>query len=583
MERRLAAILAADVVGYARLIRADEEGTLTALKALRADLIDPKIAEHHGRIVKLMGDGMLAEFPSVVDAVRAAVETQQAVAERNSDLPEDKRIEFRVGINLGDVVIDGDDIHGDGVNIAARLEGLAEPGGLCVSGGVYEQVRDRIDAPFEDMGEQEVKNIDRPVHVWRWVTDRAAVADEPTGADEPQSLPDEPSIVVLPFTNMSGDPEQEYFSDGITEDIITDLSKLSGLFVIARNSAFVYKGQTFNVATVCAELGVRFALEGSIRKASNRVRINAQLIEAERGGHLWAERYDRDLTDIFAVQDEVTANIVQALSVTLREEEKRRIGQRGTENLAAYELMLRGRELFLRGQNEDTKLAKEILDQAVEADPSFGPAYAYLAQVHAIDYVNGWSEDPQASLRHAHDLAKRGAELMPDDAHVHIALGSTFLWLRRHDEAIAEAERAVELDPNYAHGLFELGFFFQYAGRADESLDYFERAVRLDPHHSAAFLHFMAQAYFQLGRYDEAVEFLQRRLVRNPQSDSSRMLLASCYGHMNRHDEARVVWSEIKAINPEFSLDQRREVLPYKNSESFEQIVDGLHKAGLPE
>ena len=306
MERRLAAIMVTDVVGYSRLIRSDEEGTLAALKALRTDLIDPKIAEHHGRVVKLMGDGMLAEFASAVDAVRAAVEAQRAVAERNADLPEDKRIAFRVGINLGDVVVDGDDIHGDGVNVAARLEGLAEAGGICISGGVYDQVRDRIDFPFEDLGEHQVKNIDRPVRVWRWVTDGVAAAGT-ASADKPLPLPDKPSIAVLAFDNLSGDPDQEYFADGIAEDIITALSKFRWFFVIDRNSSFTYKGKSVDVKQVAEELGVRYVLEGSVRKAGSRVRISAQLIDAATGNHVWAERYDRELADIFDLQDEMTA------------------------------------------------------------------------------------------------------------------------------------------------------------------------------------------------------------------------------------------------------------------------------------
>jgi TolB-like protein len=395
-------------------------------------------------------------------------------------------------------------------------------------------------------------------------------------------LPDKPSIAVLPFNNMSSDPEQEYFADGISEDIITDLSKIAGLFVIARNSSFVYKGKSVDTSTVAKELGVRFILEGSVRRGGSRVRVNAQLIEAETGGHLWAERYDRDLTDIFTVQDEVTANIVQALAVTLGEDEEKRVGKKGTENLAAYECVLRGRELFLLTRREEAKQAKEILEQAIELDAGFGVAYAYLSLTHMLDYINGWSEDPQASQTLAYDLAKRGVELAPDDALAHIALGSASLSLRRHKEAIAEAERAVQLDPNYAHGLFELGWYLQYAGRADEALGYFDRAVRLDPHHADVFLHFMAQAYFQLDRYDEAVELLRRRLVRNPQSDSSRMLLAACYGYLEKHDAAHLLWDEIKEINPDFSIDQRRQVLPYKNPENFEQIVNGLRKAGLP-
>ena len=309
MERRLVAIMSADVVGYSRLIRADEEGTISALKALRADLVDPKLDEHNGRIVKLMGDGMLAEFPSVVDAVRAAVETQIAVAKHNADLPKDKRIEFRVGINLGDVVIDGDDIQGDGVNMAARPEGLAEPGGICVSGMVYEGVRDRIDIPFEDLGEQEVKNIDRPVRVWQWIADTGLTASISAKLDEPLALPDKPSIVILPFDNMSGDPDQEYFSDGITEDITTELSRFDELFVIARNTAFTYKDQNLNVGEVARELGVHFVLEGSVRKAGNRVRINVQLIDGQNGNHLWAERYDGSIEEMFDLQDQVTQQV----------------------------------------------------------------------------------------------------------------------------------------------------------------------------------------------------------------------------------------------------------------------------------
>ncbi len=331
MERRLAAILASDVVGYSRLIRADEEGTLAALKDLRAELIDPTLAEHNGRIVKLMGDGMLAEFASVVDAVRAAVETQRAVAERNADIQEEKRIEFRVGINLGDVVIDGDDIQGDGINVAARLEGMAEPGGICVSGMVYEGVRDRIDIPFVDMGEQEVKNIDRPVRVWRWIAEAEVTVSVSAEAEEPLALPDKPSIAVLPFTNMSGDPEQEYFADGIAEDIITALSYISGLFVVARNSTFAYKGCSSDVRRIARELGAGYLVEGSVRKAGHRVRITAQLIDGATGGHLWAERYDRDLEDIFALQDEVTGTIAARIEPELGAVERQRAERKPTE------------------------------------------------------------------------------------------------------------------------------------------------------------------------------------------------------------------------------------------------------------
>ena len=569
-QRRLAAIVSADVVGYSSLMGADEDGTLAALQAMRKDTFAPAVTGHNGDIVKRMGDGWLVEFGSVVDAVNCALAVQQA-------LPAQGKIKLRIGIHIGDIVHDEEDIYGDGINIAARLQEHAAPGCIHISDVVRQQVSGKIAMEAVNLGPQTFKNIAEPLTVYRLGT--------PTRTNEKSVDPvsDKPSIAVLPFDNMSGDPEQAFFADGISEDIITDLSKIAGLFVIARNSSFAYRGQAIDISTVAGELGVRYVLEGSVRRGGNRVRVNAQLIDAATGGHLWADRYDGDLTDIFAMQDEVTANIVQALAVTLGEDEERRFGQKGTDNPDAYELMLLGRELFMRTKIDDAKQAKEILEKAIELDPGFGLAYAYLALVHVIYYVNGLSEDPDATLKRAHDLGRRGVDLSPDDAHVHVAYGSTFLWLRRHDEAIAEAERAVELDPNYAHGLFELGWYLQYAGRAAESPGYFERAMRLDPHHADTFLHFMAQAYFQLGRYDECVDLLRRRLARNPRSDASRMLLAACYGHLSRPGEAREARKEVLAISPEFSLEQRRKVLPYKYPEDFERIVEGLQKAGLPE
>jgi TolB-like protein/class 3 adenylate cyclase len=570
MRRKLAAIVAADVVGYSRLMGEDEAGTLAALRKWRSELFAPAVRNHRGNIVKNMGDGWLVAFNSAMDAVTCAIEVQESLSGHET-------LKLRIGLHIGDITHVDDDIYGDGVNIAARLQGIAEPGAIVISDVTRRSIDGKLAAGFADLGLKELKNITGPIAIYGWgmLTAQAGSAA--------LQLPDKPSIAVLPFANMSGDPEQEYFSDGISEDIITDLSKIADLFVIARNSSFSYKGQSINIPSVAGELGVRYILEGSVRRGGDRVRVNAQLIDAASGGHLWAERYDGDLTDIFAMQDEVTANIVQALAVTLRADEERRVGQKGTDNLAAYELMLRGREFFLRTNYEGTQLAKEVLEQAIELDSGFGLAYAYLSHNHNMDYVNGWSEDPQASLRRAHELAKRGVELMPDDAHVHVALAGTLVWLRRHDEAIAEAERALELDPNYAHGQFELGRCLLHAGRAAEALKPFDQAVRLDPHHADQFLHFMAQANFQLGRYDAAIDLLRRRIIRHPQSDSSRMFLASCLGHLNRYDEARVVWDEIKVINPDFSLEQRRGVLPYKNPENFEQIVDGLRQAGLPE
>ncbi len=582
MERRLAAILSADVVGYSRLIRADEEGTIAALKALRTDLIDPKIAEHHGRIVKLMGDGMLAEFASVVDAVRAAVETQQAVTEHNSGLPDDKRIKFRVGINLGDVVIDGDDIQGDGVNVAARLEGLAKPGGLCISGSVHEQVRDRIDLPFEDLGEQKVKNIDRPVRVWQWIADAGLAASVSEKMDEPLPLPDKPSIAVLPFTNISGDPEQEYFSDGITEDIITDLSKVSGLFVIARYSSFAYKNQNPDIRQLCHDLGVRYALEGSVRKAGSRVRINAQLIDGSSGGHLWAERYDRNLADIFTVQDEVTREIVAALKVALTSGERARREGRGTVDPEAYDCLVRARTCIHQYSAVAMIESRAMLQRAIALDPGFAPAYALLSLVHCMEYANGWNNAGPDHLTTALELAHKARTADEHEPQAYHALALTQMWLRNLEDAERAGEQAIELDPNFAGAFTALGTVRDYAGRHESAIDLLQQALRLDPQYDLA-LQFLGRAQFSLERYKDAEASFKRRLIRAPQSDMTRAFLASLYGHTGRQEEAREMWRQLLEINPDFSVEHLRRVLPYRDRAWFDRFLGGLHKAGLPE
>jgi adenylate cyclase len=580
MERRLAAILAADVVGYARLVRADEEGTITALKALRADLIDPKIAAHNGRVVKLMGDGMLAEFASVVDAVRAAAEVQQAVAERNADLPEASRIEFRVGINLGDVVIDGDDIQGDGVNVAARLEVLAEPGGICVSGAVHEQVKGRTDLTFEDLGARAVKNIDEPLRVWRWLLEGGATAGEPAPAGK--ALPDKPSIAVLPFDNLSGDPEQGYFADGIAEDIITDLSKVSGLFVIARNSSFAYKEQTPDVRRVCRELGVGNVLEGSVRKAGNRVRINAQLIDGATGGHLWAERYDRDLEDIFAVQDEVTREIVEALKVELTAAEQTRRQDRGKVDPEAYDWLIRGWGRIYRFSAEGMVEARAMLERAIELEPGLAPAYARLALVLCMEYANGWNDPGPDHLARALDLAHKAREVDENEPQAYHALALTQMWLRDLEAAERAGERAIELDPNFAGAFTALGTVRDYAGKHESAIELLSQALRLDPQYDLA-LQFMGRAQFVLERYEEAEATFRRRLIRTPRSDMTRAFLASLYGHTGRPEEAREMWRELLEINPDFSVERLRRVTPYRDPAWFERFADGLAKAGLPD
>jgi adenylate cyclase len=579
MERRLAAIFAADVVGYSRLIGADEEGTLARLKAHRRELIDLKIADHQGRIVKTTGDGVLAEFASPVKAVRCAIDVQYGMAERNAGVPQEQRIEFRIGINLGDVIVEDDgDIYGDGVNVAARLENIAEPGAVYISRTVRDFVDGTPELVLEDLGERELKNIARLVQVFR-IAPPQAVGAAQAG---PPAVPHKPSIAVLPFTNMSGDAEQEYFSDGISEDLITDLSKISGLFIIARNSTFAYKGRSVKVQEIGRDLGVRFVLEGSIRKACNRVRITAQLIDAGSGGHLWAERFDRELTDIFATQDEVVEKIVAALAVNLTQGEAQRLRRRGTASVEAYETWLRARELLSRSTREAIAQAKAMYRRAIEIDPNFAAPHAGLSLATISDYVSDWAADPEEALDEAERWARRALELDDQEPVSHMALGNVMLWRRNHDGALAEFGRMIALDPNFAQGHSATGLALMYAGRAAEALEAFAIAKRLDPHSPSIVLHFLAQANFSLGRYEAAAEHLHERIARTPATDSSRMLLAACYGHRGRVDEARAAWAGLMKVNPDFSLAQRARVLPYKEPRDFQRIAEGLAKAGLP-
>ena len=575
-ERRLAAILAADVAGYSRLMSHDEEGTLRLLKAHLGELVEPHIAAHRGRIVKRTGDGLLVDFSSAVEAVRCAVAIQAGMADRNRASPGDDRIEFRIGINLGDVIIEGDDIYGDGVNIAARLEALADPGAIFVSRAVRDSVRDKLGIVLEDLGEKPVKNIARPVRVFR-----VGAAD---GARRPSApaMPDKPSIAVLPFTNMSGDAEQEYFSDGISEDLITDLSKVQALFVIARNSSFTYKGRAVKVQEVGRELGVRFVLEGSIRKAGNRVRITAQLVDARTGGHLWADRFDRELNDIFATQDEVVHKIVEALAVKLSRVEEQDLKRGGTRNLEAYESWMRARQLLGVGTRETIAQARALHRRALELDPNFAAPHVGLAFAAVSDYVNAWVPDPSGALAEGERWARRAIELDERQPGGHVALGNVRVWQRRHDEALAELHRAVELDHNYAQGHALLGMALMYSGRHAEALESLAVAMRLDPHYPNILLHLAAQAHFSLGQDEAAATQLAERIARNPNTDASRMLLAASYGHLGRLEEARAAWSGLMQVNPGFSIAQREGVLPYKDARDFKRILDGLAKAGLP-
>jgi adenylate cyclase len=464
--------------------------------------------------------------------------------------------------------------------VAARLENIAEPGAVYISRAVRDFVDDHAEMTLEDLGEKSLKNIAKPIRVFRIAApDQAVAVPAPVGSP---ALPHKPSIAVLPFANMSGDAEQEYFSDGMTEDLITDLSKISALFVIARNSSFAYKDRSAKVQEIGHDLGVRFVLEGSIRKSGNRVRITAQLIDAGSGGHLWAERFDRDLTDIFATQDEVVEKIVRALAVKLTQGEERRLGRRGTSNVEAYETWLRARESLSRSTREGVTQARATYLRAIELDPNFAAPHAGLSMAAISDYVSDWAADPAQSLDEAERWARRALELDDQEPVSHMALGNVLLWRRNLEGALAEFRRMIELDPNFAQGHSATGLALMYAGRPAEALEAFAIAKRLDPHHASIVLHFVAQTHFSLGQYETAAKQLLERIARTPATDSSRMMLASCYGHLGRADDARAAWAELLRVNPEFSLAQRERVLPYKNAADFQRIVEGLAKAGLP-
>ena len=513
MERRLTAILAADVVGYSRLMGADEAGTLAALKAVRTELIDGKIAQHQGRIVKLTGDGILAEFPSVVNALACASEVQRGVRERNTDVPQNRRIEFRVGVNVGDVIVEGDDIYGDGVNVASRLESVADPGGITVAQAVRDHVGNRLDLAFEDRGEEKLKNIEKPVHVY------SVILEDANDGNMTSMKQDRPSIAVLPFNNMSGDPEQEYFSDGITEDIITDLSKVSGLSVIARHSSFSYKGKPLKVQQIGRELGVDFMLEGSVRKAGARVRVTGQLVNCKKGSHVWAERFDRDLTDIFAIQDEITHAIVEQLKVRLLPQEREAVEQIPTENIEAYTYCLRGRDFYRRYIKHYLQLGRRMFAKAVELDPLYARAYAGMADCDSfLRYYYRFDISTDSILALA-DKALSLDEALPE---VHASRGFALLLAHRPDEAVAEFERAIALDPSSFEAHYLYGRLCHGQGKMEKTAALFERAAEINPD-DLNVPTFLTHVYRSLGR-DEArlrwarrtVEIAERQLALYP-------------------------------------------------------------------
>jgi adenylate cyclase len=582
INRKLAAILAADVVGYSRLMASDEAGTLAALKRHRQMVFEPAVAAHHGRIVKLIGDGTIVEFASVVDAVNCALSVQRSGDSLWDESLHQPKIVLRIGINLGDVIIEGDDIYGDGVNIAARLEPVAEPGGICLSSIVNESIGNRIDVRFEDGGQINVKNIDRPIRIWRWHPDEDATATNGRRSNVATPQP-HGAIAVLPFTNMSGDPEQEYFSDGISEDIITDLSKIAGLTVIARNSSFTYKGRSVDVRTIGRELGVQSVLEGSIRRAGNRVRITAQLIDATSGGHLWGDRYDRDLTDIFEVQDDVTRRIVDALKVTLSPGEKERLAETKTSNLAAYDCLLRGRE-FMLGKERNRKTFEQAITyfkKALEHDPNYSQAYACLGFAHIFDYQNRWTDDPDSSLLLAKQYTLQALEKDPNEPLARCVSAMTASFEKDLDRARSEIDLALSLNPNFALAYNLRGSNRIYSGQPLEAIPEIEHGMRLDPALSSHFLHFLGMAYLVAGKYETAAALLRQRILLVPRTDFSRALLASALGYLGEFDEARRVWGELKDINPNYAFAEHVGRQPFRRKEDVERIADGLRKARL--
>ena len=584
MERRLAAILVADVVGYTAMMGADEAGTLRRLTELRREILEPLINEYHGRIVKLMGDGLLVEFASVVDAVACAVAWQKGVVERDAGGEDDIQLQFRIGINLGDVIVEGDDIHGDGVNIAARLESLAEPGGICMSRTVVNHVKGKVELDFEDLGDQQLKNVAEPVRVYRVATRVfGTVSAKPAG--EPLPLPDKPSIAVLPFDNMSGDPEQEYFSDGITEDIITLLSRIPWFFVIARNSTFIYKGKATNVKAVARELGVRYVLEGSVRKAGQRVRITAQLIDATTGNHVWADRYDRDLADIFAVQDDVAENIAGAVGPEFLSVEAKRAQHKDPKQLDAWDCVMRGRWHLWRLARKDLTKAKALFERAIELVPSGEFGASDLAVVHLFEAYYNWSDSRARSFEKMMQAAKKAVAANDHDAWAYTALAMANLFAHNWDEALPPVERAIELYPSFAPAIGMKGLILACLEQPEAAIECCERAHRLSPHDSFIPIWLIGRtfAYFVAERYDEAAESAKEMVRLAPDNPTAHRQLASSYGMMGRIDEAREALKGYLQLEPNHTVADVRERVPARCPEHLDRFVEGLRRAGLPD
>ncbi len=585
MERRLATILAADVVGYTRLMGADEAGTLERLKALRKELVQPKITERKGRIVKLLGDGLLAEFSSVVEAVQCAIDIQKELTEREHSVSEDLRIRLRIGINLGDIILEGlSDIYGDGVNVAARLESLAYPEGICVSGDVFRYVKGKVKAEFEDLGEKELKNVSEPVRVYR-IT--AFGVDLPSGQSKTEALPlpDKPSIAVLPFDNMSGDQEQEYFSDGLAEDIITALSHFRELLVVARNTSFSFKGKSATIDQISKKLNVRYVLEGSVRKAGNRVRVTAQLIDGRSNEHIWAERFDRDLDDLFKVQDEITNSIVTAVAPKTLRAEVSRAQAKTVDDLSARERVMRARWHINKLTKADNKMAYRYLDEAISASPELADAHSTMAECLLNDVLHLWRDDTDVAISEALAAARRAVSLDPEDANGLAVLGTILLFARRFDDARDYLERSVRLNPNLANAYGLMAAWYGCCGEYEKSCEAADKALEISPLDSSRPLWLAGRgiAAYVHGDYERVIDTCHRLLRDHPGFASALRQLAASLAMLGRDEEAKEATKTLLERMPGLTVSKVHHIVPIRDREAHERWLEGLRKAGLPE
>jgi len=579
VTRKLRAILSADVKGYSLLMADDEVATIQTLKNYR-NIMSTCIENHGGRVVDAVGDNLLAEFGSAVDAAQCAVEVQKKLNVKNQELLTDKRLEFRIGVNIGDVIQDGDRIFGDGVNVASRIEGLADVGGVCISRNAYDHIKNKLELKYEYLGEHDVKNIKEPVRVYKVIL--GSELSEPL-VKESLELPEKPSIAVLPFNNMSGDPSQDYFSDGLTEQIISGLCKIKDLFVIARNSSFAYKDKSINIKQIASELGVKYILEGSVQRAGERIRITAQLIDATTDYHMWSESYDRDLSDIFALQDEITLKLMNAMSVNLTEGEQALIYTDEIKNIKAFDKYLRGVECFYRTNRQHNTQARRFLEQAIKIEETSALLFATLGFIHIIDFIYSWGESPLVSFEETEKNAKKALELNDSLDNPHMLMSWIHLFKKEHDKALVAAKQAVDLNPNGAQAIAHLGFIYSVIGNSEKAIQNLKKAFRLNPIPPVYYYFFLSGAYSEVDQLERAIELLHQAITIDPEYLPPYIHLSSFYIELNEVDKAQNMAKKVLEIDPIFSLEYYKNVLPIKSQSRLERYIGNLRKAGLPE